>query len=78
MCYFSYVYTVIESDCEVEGYRYKGYGVCVKNTATGEERTFCDISTRREEIEALCQRCNRLRLDPIHIEDVIDDFLCVT
>ena len=77
MCYFSYVYTVIESDCEVEGYKYKGYGICVKNTQTGESRRFCDISTRRSEVEALSERCNRLELDPIHIDDVIDDFLCV-
>ena len=77
MCNFVYVYTVIESGCQVEGYKYTGYGICVENTATGESRSFKDISVRRKEIEELSDRCNRLQLDPIHIEDIIDDFLCV-
>ena len=77
MCYFPYLYTVIESECEVEGYKYTGYGICIKNTDTGESRSICDISVHRKDIEELSDRCNRLQLDPIHIEDVIDDFLCV-
>ena len=77
MSCFEYVYSLIESDCEVEGYKYTGYGICVRRSGTGEERSFPDISTRRRDVEELVGRCNRLRLDVIHIEDVIDDFLCV-
>ena len=76
MCYFPYVYTVIQSDCQIDGYKYTGYGICVKNMSTGESRSFSDISVSRKDIEELSDRCNRLQLDPIHIEDVIDDFLC--
>ena len=76
MSYFKYVYSVVESNCEVEGYKYVGYGICVTKVSTGDSRSFCDISVRRGEVEALADRCNRLELDPIHIEDVIDDFLC--
>ena len=77
MSYFEYEYSVIESDCEVEGYQYTGYGICVSNLKSGERRSFCDISPRRREVEELAERCNRLRLDPVHIDDVIDDFLCI-
>ena len=77
MSCFKYVYSVIESNCEIEGYKYVGYGICVTNVSTGASKGFCDISVRRGEVEEIAERCNRLELDPIHIEDVIDDFLCV-
>ena len=75
MCCFPYLYTVIESECKVEGYEYTGYGICVRNAETGESTSFRDISVRREEVEELINRCNKLQLDPIHIEDVIEDFI---
>lgn len=34
-----------------------------------------DISTERQKIERLINLCNALDLSPIHIEDVIEDFL---
>ena len=75
MCYFPYVYAVIKGDYHVDGYKYTGYGICIKNRDTGESRIISDISVRRKDVEELIERCNRLELDPIHIEDVIDDFL---
>lgn len=77
MSCFEYEYSLVESDCEVDGYKYRGYGICVRKVGTEEARSFFDISTRRGDVLELVDRCNRLALDPIHIEDVIDDFLCV-
>ena len=77
MCYFPYVYTVTEGDYQVDGYKYRGYGICVKNRDTGDSRCIHDISVRRNEVEELIERCNRLQLDPVHVDDVIDDFLYV-
>ena len=75
MSYFPYIYTVLESECQVEGYKYTGYGIRVRNLQTDESRAFFDISVRRGDVEELVDRCNRLGLDPVHIDDVIEDFL---
>lgn len=34
-----------------------------------------DVSVEKEKIEKLVHLCNELELDPIHIHDVVDDFL---
>lgn len=34
-----------------------------------------DISTSIKEIEALADDCNRLRLDPIHLTDIVRDYI---
>lgn len=31
--------------------------------------------SRRQAVEWLVERCNTLELDPIHLEDVVQDFL---
>lgn len=35
----------------------------------------CDLSWDRERVKQLVKRCNRLRLSPIHLHDVVEDFL---
>ena len=74
---FRYVYSLIESECncETEGYSYKGYGIRVQNTRTKETHIYPDISIKREEVERVVELCNGLRLDAIHVEDVIEDML---
>ncbi len=34
-----------------------------------------DITSDREKLKALADTCNRLKLSPIHLQDVIEDFL---
>ena len=75
MSYFPYVYATVESECQTEGFKYIGYGICVRDERTGKQRLFRDISVRKREIDELVKRCNALKLDPVHIEDVIEDFL---
>lgn len=75
MCGFQYEYSVVESECEMDGYSYKGYGMRVQNAKTKKADTYFDVTTNREDMERLVSLCNELQLDAIHIEDVIEDFL---
>ena len=34
-----------------------------------------DISTDVAKVDALIERCNRLALSPVHLHDVVEDFL---
>ena len=38
-------------------------------------RSVTDLTTDRERALALIERCNRLALSPIHLDDIIEDFL---
>lgn len=38
-------------------------------------KSISDISVNIEAIERLVQYCNNLQLDPIHLQDVVTDFL---
>ena len=47
----------------------KTYGISCGN------RTIKDISTNKKKVERLVELCNKNKLSPIHLDDVIDDFL---
>ena len=38
-------------------------------------REILGLSHNRQAVEWLVERCNTLELDPIHLEDVVQDFL---
>ena len=53
---------------------YVSYGI--KAVSGGETLALIsDISTVRTEVEELVRKCNKYSLDPIHLIDVIEDFL---
>ena len=53
---------------------YVTYGISVR--AVEEEIAFVsDVSTDYEEIERLADMCTAKELDPIHLEEVVQDFL---
>ena len=72
---FNYEYSTVSNDCEVEGYKYTGYGIAVKEKGSDFIRVFSDVSRNQKQIDDVVESCNRLELDPIHIEDVIEDLL---
>lgn len=39
------------------------------------ERVILDISTNKQSIESLIKKANKTGLSPIHLDDVIEDFL---
>lgn len=41
----------------------------------GDGAMIRDISTNRDEVEALAILCNRLSLSPLHLRDVVEDWL---
>ena len=42
---------------------------------TCEGREIKDISTDKAKVESLINRCNQNNLSPLHLDDVIEDFL---
>ena len=56
---------------------YSAYGIdafeVVSSTPT---RSIPDISLEKEPLEKLIHLCNCLDLDIIHLDDVVEDFLC--
>ena len=57
--------TIIDED----GKPIETYGI------TCGERKIKDISTDKQKVESLINLCNENNLSPIHLDDVIDDFL---
>ena len=50
--------------------RYAAYGIKAVS-----ETSVSDVSLSRPDLSALVQQCNELQLSPLHLSDVIDDYL---
>ncbi len=64
----------------LEGKRYMTYGIVARVLCGSEQNSVTvasvpDISTDMAEVDALVARCNRLALSPVHLNDVVEDFL---
>ena len=64
----------------LEGKRYTTYGIAARLPHDSEQdgitiAAIPDISTDMAEVDALVARCNRLALSPVHLNDVVEDFL---
>ncbi|MBQ8409127.1 MAG: hypothetical protein IJY39_09730 [Clostridia bacterium] len=57
----------------VEGTR--GWYSLRTEMGTGERKLYRDLTQDRRKIEELCARINKGRVSPIHIDDIIEDFL---
>ena len=67
-------YVLTEDRHTVDGKCYIFYGIA----AFDEERALVavrDVSKEKERIEQLIEACNRLALSPLHLHDVVEDFL---
>ena len=69
------IYELTEGYFNVESDTHIGYGISVKDFKNHQSLNFNDISIDKDKIVKLISLCNELHLDPIHIKDVIDDFL---
>ena len=63
---FSVNYSTITDE---NGTKHDTYGISYA------DKEIKDISTEKKKIEKLVSLCNNLSLSPIHINDVIEDFL---
>ena len=74
---FRYEYLLTEREYIIDGVSHLGYGIRLvdKSNLTGDGVTYNDISTNKEQVERLVLLCNEFKLCPIHLKDVIEDFL---
>lgn len=72
----NYLYTVFKSKHTIDDITYTSFGIVITSTQDNSviER-IADISTSKEKIKKLVNLCNELSLEPIHIYDVIEDFI---
>ncbi len=54
--------------------KYVTYGIAIYNEGK-LLRKISDVSTSKNMVNDLCVSCNQLKLNPIHIDDVIEDNL---
>ena len=63
------MYRVIARKYALEGMCYLGYGISCPY------REIADITTDYHRLSHLVTLCNELELDPIHLDDIVEDFL---
>ena len=71
-----YEYRVIETFCGECGIA--TYGISVWLRQSGGNVEICsvkDVSSNKGTVHQLAERCQRVQLSPIHLMDVIEDFL---
>lgn len=69
-------YSIFEGEYVLEGQTYIGFGILITSTTNNEVITKVeDVTTSKYELDSIVQLCNDLSLDPIHIYDVVEDFL---
>ncbi len=72
------LYILIESNYAVNGIRYTTYGIALAEIMDGCAmilESIPDLSPDKERIRQLAQLCTELHLSPLHLDDVIEDFL---
>lgn len=69
-----YRYVPVQETVTNELGTYVTYGISVR-TVEEEIAFVSDVSTDRDELQAFAERCTQQQLDPLHLPDVIEDFL---
>lgn len=68
------IYQVLRSVVEVEDQSYDTYGIrCIKENKV--LKTVEDVSPEQGRVESLVAALNKEQLDPIQLDDVIEDIL---
>lgn len=71
-------YKVVEQTKEIESVgKCVTYGICYtgEGAENGENLQIFDISTRRETVERLASFCNEGGASPVHLAEIVSDFL---
>lgn len=72
----NFLYSIFEDKYILEGQTYIGFGILIISTIDNKVVTKIeDITTSKCKLLSLVQLCNDLSLDPIHIYNVVEDFL---
>ncbi len=67
------MYYLIKDTYTLEGEAHIGYGIGCSDSKRSS--TFEDLTTDQNRADTLIEQCNKLHLSPIHLEDVVEDFL---
>lgn len=75
------IYGVREEVYRIDGGVRRGYGIVAyapldEDTGLTVVASVSDVTSDAKALEDLVRLCNELRLDPCHIYDVVEDFLC--
>lgn len=55
--------------------RRTGYGIAALDRESVTISAAHDLSSNETEVAELVKTCNRLKLSPMHLQDVVEDFL---
>ena len=70
-------YTVVESSASAETNFTVTYGIVAYDLSSDRVIAHIgDITCDKARIEHLVDLCNQVKLSPIHLRDVVEDFLC--
>lgn len=64
-------YELVESNCILDGEEHIGYGVKC------DDMCLLDVTTKRDKMVKYIDLFNKNELDPIHLNEVIEDFFYV-
>ena len=67
-------YSIVESTVNINGIPHITYGIAAQDISVTD--CIYDITADRKSLEQLVALCNRKKLSPIHLHDVVEDFLC--
>lgn len=70
----NYKYSIIISSIMVEEEKYNSYGIACAENGQVTKRVE-DISVNEQEVEKLIKEFNKHKLDPIQLEDAVEDAL---
>lgn len=70
-CYcYELTATVVD---DKENLRYTTYGVSVKDEAQNVIAAYPDVSTKKDFVQHIVDKCNQFELDAVHLEDLLLD-----
>lgn len=71
-------YILIENNYTVNGVKYTSYGIAIADVSDEYPiiiESIPDISHDKERICRLAELCNQMQLSPLHLANVVEDFL---
>ncbi len=71
----AYDYSILVDQVEVGSFSCESYGVAVASRITGERSDIPNITVSVPRIDALVDLLVRNQVGPIHLRDVVDDWL---
>lgn len=76
-----YLYNFVKENLKSEEVgEYTAYGIeisCLNGDKRERVRYICDVFTNEQEASRFVEKCNRLGLSPIHIDEAVEDYIGV-